>query len=222
MTIQDAYIKFLQKVNKNLSSDNIIADKSRFIILYNENQIKRIVELIEQGNDERNREINTFLLPNILLEKDKEETDRVLYKLPLNFLDLSSVYAYGSKGECKKQKISLYEIKDKNYTQVSQDNYSQPSFSYRESPFLIADSKVNILKGDFTIDNVYLTYYRYPKKVDIEGYIKIDEEASKDIHPEGDERFIDKVINMCAIDFNRNNLDTGAIQINKERTITNI
>lgn len=221
MTINEAYIKFLQKVNKNLNSNNIVADKGRFILLYREAEIKRIVDLTNKKNDERHREIHWALKPDVLLTFDSKTEDRVLYKLPTDYLELSSVYAKASKGKCKDKKISLHEIKDANYNEILSDNYNQPSFEYREAPFIVADQKINIFTHDFDIDKTIITYYRYPKKVDIEGYLNANGVASVNSDPEGDERFIDKVLSMAAEDFARNNYDADAVQLNKDRVITN-
>jgi hypothetical protein len=221
MTINEAYIKFLQKVNKNLNSNNIVADKGRFILLYREAEIKRIVDLTGKKNDERHREIQWALKPNISLSFNSKITDRVLYNLPTDYLELSSAYATASKGSCKDKQIFLREIKDANYNEYLPDNYNQASFEYREAPYMAADKKINIFTNDFEIQEVILTYYRYPRKVDIAGYLNANGVPSTNINPEGEERFIDKVLSLAAEDFARNNYDADAVQINKDRIQTN-
>ena len=64
MNIQEAYLRFLTKVNKNLSSNNITASKDRFVLLYNEEQIRRVEYILDNKNDDEIREINTFLVQN--------------------------------------------------------------------------------------------------------------------------------------------------------------
>jgi hypothetical protein len=221
MNVNEAYLRFISKVNKNLNSDNITADRPRFVMLYNENQIRRILQLIREGNDERIREIHHFLKPDTSLTFKSKKQDRVLYKLPSDYLELSNAYAIADKEECKNKKIFLWEIKDRNYSQVLSDNYNLPSFEYREAPFVVADNSINVFTGDFDYKKVILSYYRYPRKIDIEGYITIDNSTSSNVNPEGDERFIDKVISMAATDFARNYHDMEGIQINKERVINN-
>jgi hypothetical protein len=221
MNINEVYLRFIAKVNKNLNSDNITADKPRFVMLYNENQIRRILQLIKEGNDERIREIHHFLKPDTSLTFKSKKQDRVLYKLPSDYLELSNAYAIANKESCKDKKIFLWEIKDRNYNQVLSDNYNLPSFEYRESPFVVADNNINVFTGDFDYKKVILSYYRYPRKIDIEGYINLDNSVSTNVNPEGDERFIDKVISMAATDFARNYYDMEGIQINKERVINN-
>ena len=86
---------------------------------------------------------------------------------------------------------------------------------------MAADKKINIFTNDFEIQEVILTYYRYPRKVDIAGYLNANGVPSTNINPEGEERFIDKVLSLAAEDFARNNYDADAVQINKDRIQTN-
>lgn len=219
MNVQDAYFQFLQKVNKNIGSRNITADKPRFVSLYNEAQVKRLLYVLNNASDLGVREIHYFLKPNTDLAITNTFLDRVVCELPEDYLDFSSAYALATKGKCKDKKISLWEIKNKNYTVVD-DNYNAPSFDYREAPVSIANNWLNIFTKDFTINKAVLTYYRYPKSIDIEGYVK-GGKASQNINPEGDKRFIDRVITMAALDFARNNSDTQDVQIEKDRARTN-
>lgn len=219
MTIDEAYFQFLQKVNRNLGSKNITADKPRFVRLYNENQVKRILEIIQNGSDLNIREIQHFLKPNKNISVSNTFFDRVVCELPKDYLDFSSAYAFADKGKCKDKKISLWEIKNKNYTVVD-DNYNAPSFEYREAPASIADQNLNIFITDFTITQAVLTYYRYPTEVDIEGYIKNGQNSSN-VDPEGDRRFVDRVISMAAEDFARNNSDPQDVKIEQNRVRTN-
>lgn len=220
MTSQEAYIKFLTKLNKNLNTNNVTADPARFVIAFNENLVKRIIYVIGQGNDEDIREIQAFLKPNTLLTEKITLSDRVTFQLPPNYLDFSSGYAKATKGVCKGQKIFIFEIKDKNYTEILSDDFNKPSFEYREAPFIVADNKVQVFKEDFEINEAVITYYIIPTKIDIEGYIKENGSLSTNINPQGDDRFLDKVISMTVADFQRNYQDQNGYILNKERIET--
>lgn len=222
MTSNEAYVKFLQKVNKNLNSNNVVADKGRFVLLYRENEIKRINQLISEGNDERIREIQMFLNTDVSLKfKSVSNDKRALYSLPKDYLDISSAYAEASKDKCKAT-IFLYEFKDKNYSAQISDNYNKASFGLREAPYIIASDSINVFtNNEMEIKKVFLSYYRIPKQMNIEGWINEEGISSQNSNPEGDESFIDKVISMASADFARNNYDTDGVQINKDRIITN-
>lgn len=222
MTIQEAYIRFLTKVNQNLKSTNVVASKDRFILLYNEEQIRRIEYILDKKNDDEIREINNFLItePNISVTNILD--NKFSLALPTNYLDLSSAYAKVSNSSCSDIRISLYEIKDFNSEEILADKNNAPSLKYREAPFYIGNSSLQIFTDGFSVDNAVITYYKYPQKVDIEGYIHVSNgAASRDINPEGSEAFINKVISGCAESFFRNYGDTNQIQINKDRVVNN-
>lgn len=216
MDVNDAYIKFNIKVTKNFGGKNITADKNRFVLIYNEVQIRRVIDTIRKGNDERIREIQFLLEPNKIISVSSKQKDRNLYPLPEDYLEFSSAYAIGKKGSCE-DTITLHEIKDKNYSNIIPDNFYTPSFEYREAPFEIANNNINIFTGDFDMGAAYLTYYRQPRKIDIAGYQHEDGSPSKNINPEGDDRWVDEVISMAAAEFARNNSDIQEVSINKDR-----
>jgi len=220
MTVEEAYIKFVIKLNKNLNSNNITADPSRFVITFNENLSRRVIDVIGDGNDEDIRSIQEFLVSGELTDSETKE-DRFLFKLPKDYLDFSSGYAKASLGKCKDKQLDIWEIKDKNYTDKLSDEFSKPSFSYREAPFIVANSKIQIFKSDFTISKVVLNYYKYPTYIDIEGYTTIAGDPSTSINPEGSDRFLNKVISMTVEDFQRNYSDTAGVQFSKDRIINN-
>jgi hypothetical protein len=125
------------------------------------------------------------------------------------------------QNECTEQRISLNEIKDFDREEFVVDNNNKPSWDYREAPYYIGNNDMNIFYDDFEVTKVFLSYYKYPTSVDMAGYIKADGSSSRDSNPQGSERFINKVINMCAESFARNYADTNSIAINKDRIITN-
>ena len=221
MTISEAYISFLTKVNQNYKSNNITASKDRFIRLYNEEQVRYIELILERKNDDEIRQINKFLTSKVLNTSTIQDT-KFTFSLPDNFLDFSSAFSKVSTTNCKDIRVSLFEIKDFNTEQVLLDNNNKPSLSYREAPCYIGNESINIFTEGFNVDSVTLSYYRYPNNVDIEGYIHIGSNiASSNVDPEGDNAFINKVISGCAESFFRNYGDTTQVQINKDRIINN-
>lgn len=60
------------------------------------------------------------------------------------------------------------------------ENYS-PSFFWRETLGTLGGDRLHVYSdGDFTVQQVYLTYLRYPKKIDKSGYVKLDGSNSAD------------------------------------------
>lgn len=223
MTVSDIYTSTVIKTNRNKGTQNVSLDKYRFVLIYNENQIKRVEYILEHKNDDNVREIQELIVNNKkLTSANTNVNDRAEFKIPDDMLDLSSVYAIAKKGDCK-VKLKLWESKDQNYNEVIEDSNNTPSFDYEESFYNIQGGKIAIYKDEtFEVTDCILTYYKYPNKIDIEGYIKEDDVTnSTNIQTTMSDRFINKVISMVAEDFARNNQDTQAVSLNQNRITTN-
>lgn len=222
MTPNEVYLSILTKLNANLGTDNITVDKPRVVIAYNESMIRRISDLLSRKIDESLREIQGLLVLNHNLVKENSQEDRVVFTLPENYFDISSAYAEGSKGVCKEKELFMWEIKDPNYNQVLSNVHYKPSFSFQEVPYVVNSGKLTVFKtDDFEINEVFLSYYRYPQKFDIQGYINIDNTPSANVAPELDERFIHKVIALTVEDIQRNFRDQLGHQLSKDRVVRN-
>lgn len=221
MTIDSAYIQFLNKVNRNADSNNITASKDRFVTLYNEEQIRRMEGVFQDKNSDFIREIQQFLVTkNNLLPTTLLDTKATVL-LPTDYFQLSSAYIFAETKKCKQIRVSLFEIKDLDTEQVLSDKHNEPSLRYREAPFYIGSDAIQVFTKDFKVSNATVTYYRYPRKVDMQGIIKEDGTAGNNIDPEGDDAWVNRVISMCAESYFRNNGDTAQIQINKDRIVNN-
>ena len=223
MKISTAYISFSDLVNRNTTNNNINVDKPRFVTLFNSVAIKYEEWILEHRNLDKIRNISNLLVLDQPLQKKKEAVDHTLFSLPTDFFDLSNLKVYGSKGKCVNQRLFTEEVKSEDTEELFRDENRKPSFEFREVYyFLSAKDSVAIFKDNFNIDDAILTYYRYPKKVDIAGYIKEDGTASQDIDPEFDERSTNYILEAMAKAFSVNNDDTQAYQLNKDRLFTNI
>mgnify|MGYP000538294917 CR=1 FL=1 len=86
-------------------------------------------------------------------------------------------YMIADKEECKDRILycnkDLVKHSDIN-TLLQNDNY-KPSFEYQETICDISSDEIHYYTdGTFTPKKVYLSYIRYPKEIDISGYIKLD------------------------------------------------
>lgn len=207
MTVEKTFQKYLEKVEKNGINDNIATDRGKFVNLYNEHQNRYIEWLLDRKGDDDVRYIQKLLIPDKKINPEGKTPEFFKFKLPLNYFDFSNVYAKASKGECKLQKLDLFEIKEENKNLILQDEFNNPSFFYRESPFTINSEALNVFYTDFTIDNIYLSYYRYPKQISL---ISPDDPESKFDETKGiefDDKLVDRIITLCAGGFSLNNND---------------
>lgn len=222
MNINETYLKFLNKVNKNFINDNISVDKGRFVIIFNEAQNKYVDWIISQNNTSAIRNIRFLKIPNEELSKSSSYEDFDSFTLPKDFFRFINVRAKAKKGSCTDYLDILFEVKGENVHELYNDENNEPSFDYRESFYTFSSNSIDIYKKDFDVSNVILTYYRFPKSVDIAGYYRIDNTVSKDIDSEFTDDIIDKILDICVKDFNVNSDNLERYQVDNNEIISGV
>lgn len=221
MTTEQAYIKFLLKVNDNFENSSVAGDRGRFVVVFNEAQNKMIEYILDNKKNDEIRYIQQILVLNHKIQKTSSVEYADTFELPKNYFDLSSAYTKASNKTCKDQKINLYEIKDDNKVEILQDEFNKPSFIAREAPFSISSNKLHVYKDCFSNDELFISYYRYP--VQIRTVVEDDPESKFDeeFAPEFDDKFLDRVISMAASLFEGNSSDPK-YQIDMQRALQKI
>jgi len=214
MTTNQAYQNFIIKINENATTDNISCNKGRFVVLYNNVQNKIIESFLDRRFEDDIRYIQKILVDDKKLESSDIHLDHQDFKLPSDYFDFSNAYALGSKDKCFKKKIDLFEIKDENRNNILADEFSKPSFKYREAPINIASDKIKVYTlNDFKVDELILSYYRYPVQIGL-----LDEEDPEgdfnDSYPEFDDKLVNRIISLCASEFYLNS-DDQKFQVEK-------
>lgn len=220
MDINEVYLKFLEKVNKNFTNDNISVDKTRFVFIFNESQNKFVEWILEKRNEDDIRDIQKLLVYDKDLSFKDKTINQYNFDLPSNFFSFSNLQVFANKGNCKNKRLEVFEVKTENKFTLLEDENNKPSFSARETFYTLGSDCVNIFYEDFEIHKAFLTYYRYPKKIDIEGYIRLDNTASISIDAEFDEKIVDRIISIAAKEFNRNSENFQKIQFDKDNIIS--
>ena len=206
MNTSEAYDRYLIKTEKNSTNDNISTDKQRFVEQYNEYQIRFLEYFYDRKNTDDFRYIESLLIPAKRLDKSDRKSEYYSFNLPNNYFNLSSVYALGSKGNCKNKKIDLLiELNDINKDFYLSDEFSRPSFEYRESLYTIASNNVNVYYTDFNIDSLILSYYRYPKKLRLQNPDNPESYFDDSFELDFDEKSINRIISATAGGFDINN-----------------
>jgi len=222
MTIEQAYITFLQEVNRNSTEDNIDVDKSRFVLMFNKIQGKFVEWVLEKRNEDELRDIQNLLVLDKPLANGIENENHKDFPLPDNYFDHSSLQVFGSKASCKDKKIFSFEVKNDNVDEYLADCFNEPSFEYRETFYTLSSNTVSIYFSKFDITIAKLSYYRYPVQVDIDGYINLDNNQSTNIDPEFSDRTVNRIITAMSKDFSAVNEEYNKYQADKDRLFSKI
>lgn len=215
MNIVDCYLRALQKAEENMTNGGIKLDKARFVQLFNDEQNRLVRYILDKKNEEDIRYIQKLVVYSKELSKksDKENPDSSLFSIPDDFFAFSNVSGVFSEGECTVTDFNMWEVKNENPHELLADEFNAPSFDFRETFYTIGEDSIRVYKKGFSVDSVLMTYYRYPKSVDIEGYIKSDNTNSSNIDPELDDKLIGIILNMIEKQFALNESEYGRYQL---------
>lgn len=220
MTVEQAYQKYLQKVEKNGVTDNISTDRGRFVILFNESKDKFQEYILDKSDDDL-RYIQNLLVVDKKITDKKKQLDHYNFTLPSNYFDISNVYALCSSNKCTQQVVRLFEIKEANKNEIIQDEFNKPSFLWRESFFTLSSNQINVYFDDFKVDEIVLSYYRYANSIALLNPDNPESKFNESIPIEFDDKTADRIISICAGEFDINNTD-ARWQLQKQRAITKI
>lgn len=222
MTIQESYVKFLQKVNKDNTSDNVYVDKGRFVLIFNEQQNRWLEQQFTK------RDFQSLLGIQELLVDDLELINgttipyqkHIEFKLPEDYFNYVTAYVLADKGDCKNKIVRAWLIKPFDINDKVRDEYNKPSFEYEETLLIIANGHIHVYFDDFVVNKLVFSYYRFAKQVDIAGYIRIDGTNSTDIDPELTDQFVDEIISRCAEEVMRDFENQSGFGFSKDRIRT--
>ena len=222
MTIQEAYLKFLDKVNRNSTNDNVVADKARFIMLFNEEQNRYFEWLYEKQNEDDFRYMQSLLIFDTELDSGDSKLNHSNFKLPDDYFLFSNLQIFGDNDNCKNEKLLAFEAKQADVEELYCDANNCPSFPFRETFYTFGNNEVAVYFKDFQVSKVYLTYYRCPKQVDIAGYLRFDKTQSTDCDPEFNDKIVNRILNAVALRFNLNTDNLQKIQFDKDAVYSKI
>ena len=138
-----------------------------------------------------------------------------------NYMFYVDSYALADKGNCKDRVIYIdHDLsKHADVTTLLGNNQYKPSFEYQETFDTISDNRLSVYSDDsFTYTKVYISYLRYPVKVDYIGYTHLDGLASTTVDSEMPEFLEDEILNYAIQDVamsigDKDNVDYAQLRI---------
>lgn len=203
MQIIDCYLRALQKAEENATNGGIKLDEARFVQLFNDEQDRLVRHIIDKKNEDEIRYLQKLLVYHSPMTEIRsfDNPKSTLFRLPDDLFAFSNINGSFKQGECEVMDFTLWEAKNENVHELLADVFNKPDFDFRETFYTVGNDGVRIYLDDFECTVAYLTYYRYPKKVDIEGYIKADGTNSTTIDPELDDKLVEQILNMVEKQF---------------------
>ena len=197
MTSNEAYQKFLIYLQANGVTDSIQSDRSRFTISFNTAQNRVIEWLIERKNEDDNRYLQKIKVLDTPLTKSESTDYQDDFSLPDDYFEFLDIRAFGSKDSCKDQLFFVEEIKGENLNVKLADEFSRPSFKFRESFYILSEDNVSFFKEGFDFTKTILSYYRYPKQISLINP-DVPDSQLEDIELEFDDKLTDRIITLAA------------------------
>ena len=207
-TTEQAFIKFQIKANETYESSKIGIDRGRFIMLFNESQNKMVEFILSKKGTDDYTYIQNILVPNKEIPRETSISNADVFLMPEDLLNFSSAYSTATKGNCNDVKITLFDIKDDNKTEILQDEFNKPSFIAREAPLSMANDRFFLYKEGFTHDKLFLSYYRYPLQIRLLDPDNPESPFDPAINPEFDDLLLDRILSLASSEFEINTGDS--------------
>jgi len=172
-------IKIKQRLNKIDSQDYDNIECWQVVESFNKAQVEWArrqlhgMNSLQEGDEQSTRRIDDLqaLLNTQPLTVSDEQ---VFYSagIPENYLQWKRVDTYATNNCCEKRRMVVYLAEEANINQLLRDEGKKPSFDWAETFATLKNNKVNIYtNGDFEVASADLTYYRQPRKIQIQGCI---------------------------------------------------
>lgn len=190
MNFEESYQKYLVLSESNGTTSNLSTDRSRFAVKYNISQNKTIEWFIENNSTDDNRYLQSIKKPYENLTGTNIEEEYKQFLIPADYFDFINLRVVGSNDTCLSQRLKSEEVKAENVDNLYLDPNSEPSFKYRETFYTLTNDNVQVYRKNFNIDSAEMSYYRYPKQVEL-----VDPENPESVFKNEILDFDDKLIN---------------------------
>lgn len=210
--------KIDQKLNKLSSNEHQSIPLEDKILVLNESQIKLIKQKVDGqptpsrlGLDafkKRYEDLQEFIEPYTSHKLSLSEKDKNLNIWSCSILNLVPKYMFyidsyllADKGKCKDKKVWINRdlTKHTDIQYLLNNTHYKPSFEYQETFNTISSNEIEVFTdGTFTPTALYLSYLRYPKNIDKEGYTNFEGVASVNQNCELEDYLEDELVDLTA------------------------
>lgn len=207
ITIEQVRERYIVRSEKNGTNDNIASDNSRIRLLFNSSQNKFLTLHLQNRGIDDVRYIQNFLVLDKKIPYLSKSEDKYNFKLPDNYFDIADVRANATKDKCNAL-LSLEEVRTENINKVLNDEFTKPSFEYREALYTVNSNNLSIYTDkSFKVSDILLNYYRYPNQIQLVDEEDPESDFDKNYLIEWDEKSLDDIITLMVFnsDIDENN-----------------
>ncbi len=233
--------KIDQKLNKLSSNAHQQIQKEDKILALNEAQIKLIMQKVDgtstnsgiglDGFRKRHEDLQNLIEDYNHQPLSLQETNKTLNQWEASLADLSpkyllyvDSYILADKGRCKNRRIRINQdlAKHADILILLDNVHYKPSFEYQETFNTITTDSINIYTdGTFIPTKIYISYLRYPKYIDSEGYINLQGESSTNQNSELEDYLEDELVDLTVQNLAMYTENVAAVQSAQIRIQTN-
>lgn len=221
MTSITAYTSFLNLANKLNSNDDVNIDSGRFVLLYNKHSHVWLEQKVRKTKStQKIDEIQQLVKENVALVEVADTGKNIDFKLPDDWFDHIGGYAICTKGSCSGRLLNMDQVKNDSKRLVLFDENWRPDFDFEWFPITVGEDKLQAFYRDFKITAAFIDYFRYPKDIDIAGYIRPDGTPSTTVDPELDDIYVNEIIDLVVADVSRIYQNNEKVQLDINRIQT--
>jgi hypothetical protein len=213
-------VKIKQRLNKLDSQDYDNIECWQVVEAFNKAQVEwsrrqlHGINIVKEGDEQTTRRKDDLqvLLYKTTIGGLTDKGDYSFLSIPQDYLQWKRVDVYAQKDCCDKRRMVVYLAEEGNVSVLLRDKLKQPSFEWAETFATLIDDRINVYtNNDFNISEVDLTYYRQPRKIQIDGcvdpYTGIQSTANVECEFKDDiiEVIIDEAVSIIAGDIESGN-----------------
>ncbi len=238
MIIVDSLLyKIDQRLNKLSSFDHQSIQLEDKILALNEASIKLVKKKIGQNNvykigldgfKKRYQDLQFLIenpedhpLPLVLGDPIMHKYIADVSSISPEFMFYIDAYVLADKGNCEDRVLVCNPdlVKHADIQLLLRDSNFKPSFEYQETIIDISSDELHVYSdGTFTPKELFLTYLRYPVKIDKAGYVHFDGTDSADVNSEFEEYLEDELLDLTVENLAMYTENSSAVVYAKDRT----
>ena len=173
-------IKIKQRINKLDSQDFDNIECWQIVEAFNKAQVEwsrrqlHGINVVKEGDEQSTRRKDDLqvLLDKTTITNLTDKGDYSFLNLPGDYFQWKRVDVFAQKDCCDKRRMVIYLAEEGNVSLLLRDKLKQPSFEWAETFATLIDNNINIYtNGEFNIPEAELTYYRQPRKIQIQDCV---------------------------------------------------